>query len=124
MQCPKCRSKMLPVEIDGIVVDRCAGCGGLWFDLREHEHLKEVAGAERIDTGSSERGAAMDAVRDIDCPRCLTPMVKLGFIDQPEIQHEQCSVCGGAYLDAGEFADYVENTVSEKVGRWLRRFRK
>lgn len=124
MQCPKCNAAMSEVEVEGITVDRCDGCGGLWFDLREHEYLKEIKDSEKIDSGSRGRGEAMDAVRDIECPRCSTLMVKLGFPDQPEIQYEQCATCGGAFLDAGEFSDYKENTVSERIGRWVRRFRK
>lgn len=124
MNCPKCKAAMSPVEIEGITVDRCDGCGGLWFDLREHEHLKEIEGSEKIDTGSRGRGQSMDAVRDIDCPKCSTQMVKLGFHDQPDIHYEQCTICGGAFLDAGEFSDYKENAAGEWVGRWVKRFKR
>ena len=34
--CPKCKASMTQVTVGEYVVDRCTGCSGLWFDLREH----------------------------------------------------------------------------------------
>jgi len=40
--CPECRQplSLLKVrEVQGLMLDRCAACGGVWFDNREWEHL-------------------------------------------------------------------------------------
>ena len=119
--CPKCNAKMLGVRIDEIAIDRCTRCGGIWCDLREHDRLRDRAHAERIDLGDPSVGTRKNAVRNIDCPRCCQKMVKLAFHDQPHIDYEQCVHCGGAYLDAGEFTDFVRVTASERFKTWWTR---
>ena len=37
MKCPKCGSDLEEVEMDRIMVDKCGGCGGLFFDQGEIE---------------------------------------------------------------------------------------
>ncbi|MBN2497311.1 MAG: zf-TFIIB domain-containing protein [Deltaproteobacteria bacterium] len=43
MHCPKCGLKMHTVKINAIEVDKCFGCGGLFFDDGE---LEKVSGRE------------------------------------------------------------------------------
>ena len=124
MQCPKCGGTMRIVTHEGIDIDRCTSCEGLWFDLREHDKLRDIKGSEYIDTGDPEMGEDQDEVRDIDCPRCHTQMVKLAFPDQPHIRYEQCATCGGAYLDAGEFRDLKSFTLAERLTRLMQPFRR
>jgi uncharacterized protein len=123
MNCPKCNSVMQKVSVEDIEVDCCGTCEGIWFDLREHDHLKLIRGSEdRIDLGDPAKlrgGEAMDAVRDINCPRCGVKLVKLSMPDQTHIKYEQCATCGGAFLDAGEFTDFKHLSVSERAKRFL-----
>ena len=124
MNCPKCDGVMQKVSVEDIEVDCCGACEGVWFDLREHEHLKDIRGSEdRIDMGDPVKGDQMDAVRDIHCPRCGVKLVKLSMVDQTHIKYEQCATCGGVFLDAGEFTDFKHLTVVEKVKRLLVPFR-
>src|SRR5262245_41438589 len=102
MLCPKCLSSMEPVAIEGFEVDRCTNCRGMWFDLREDEHLRAIPGAERIDDGSPEVGRKYNRVRDYDCPRCRTPLIKMVDADKTRLQYESCKVCHGLFFDAGE----------------------
>ena len=44
MNCPKCNSMMEKVEYQSIEIDRCTNCYGIWFDMLEAEHLKEMKG--------------------------------------------------------------------------------
>ena len=37
MRCPKCGAQMLEVQMDAVKVDRCEGCGGIYFDKGELE---------------------------------------------------------------------------------------
>ena len=106
-------------------VDRCTGCGGLWFDLREHEHVAESsADVARLDSGDPAEGARRNAARDIECPVCRVKMLKLAVPNQFHIQYESCPVCHGAFFDAGEFKDYASHTVGEQVSNFFRVFRR
>ncbi|MCC6907536.1 MAG: zf-TFIIB domain-containing protein [Phycisphaerales bacterium] len=118
MNCPKCNAAMEAVNFEDIEVDRCTSCGGLWFDLREHEELKQRRGSETIDTGERAAGRAGNATGDITCPRCRAHMIRMVDHDQPHIWYEQCSTCGGAYFDAGEFRDFKKHTPGDLIRRW------
>lgn len=112
MECPKCGAAFEQVGTDDGVVDRCRGCGGLWFDLLEHEDLKRHAQA--IDTGDAELGAAYNRRDRIACPKCPnSPLIRMVDAAQPHIWFESCTVCYGRFYDAGEFRDFAELTWRE-----------
>ena len=70
MKCPKCRvGEMENVVFEGIEVDRCPGCGGMWFDAGEAETLKQFTNAAEIDTGDGLAGLKYDSIENVDCPR-------------------------------------------------------
>ncbi len=93
------------VRYEDVDVDRCTACGGLWFDTMEREKLMKKRGSEAIDTGDAEMGRKQNAVDRINCPRCTSRMVRMVDPAHAHIWFEKCAVCGGAYLDAGEFRD-------------------
>ena len=125
MNCPKCRGAMHTSVVEGIEVDRCTVCEGLWFDLREQEHLAEVPhSAREIDLGDPKKGKMYDAVRKIAFPKCGVMMLSLAVPGQGHIHFEQCPVCAGAFFDAGEFADYEELTLVERVKRFFSTFKR
>ncbi|MCP4542603.1 MAG: zf-TFIIB domain-containing protein [Chloroflexi bacterium] len=111
MNCPKCNSSMEKVEHGSVEVDRCTHCAGIWFDQGEKDKLKKAKGAQQIDTGDSDKGAEYDQVEKIDCPVCHTQMTRMVDLKQSHIWYENCPVCYGVFLDAGEFKDYKKETV-------------
>ena len=42
MKCPKCGATLIETDFQHIKLDRCADCGGLWFDKGEIEMLEHV----------------------------------------------------------------------------------
>jgi Zn-finger nucleic acid-binding protein len=121
MRCPKCSAAMARVVHEGVEIDRCEGCQGLWFDMLEHEDLKAISGSEAVDTGSPEVGRANDAVTRIRCPVCDQPMIRMVVAAQPHIGYEACTICYGVYFDAGEFTDFRERTLAESWNALFRR---
>ena len=125
MICPKCHGAMHTSVVDGIEVDRCGTCEGLWFDLREQEHLKEFKdSAAQIDLGDPQKGKMYNLMRKIDCPNCKVQMLAMAVPGQAHIQFEQCPICAGTFFDAGEFTDYKELTLIERVKMFFSTFRK
>ena len=51
MICPKCQNDMEAIEYEGIEVDRCKSCQGIWFDVGESDWLRHEDAAAAIDTG-------------------------------------------------------------------------
>lgn len=43
--CPKCGSEMRSYERNGVLVDQCTGCKGLFLDRGELERLVDAEGA-------------------------------------------------------------------------------
>ena len=115
MKCPKCSSAMEAVTFQGVEVDRCTKCAGLWFDMLEAEDLKQLSGSEAIDTGSPETGKEHNKIEDIKCPKCGATMLQMVVNGQPHIWYESCPVCHGTYFDAGEFKDFKTETFMDKV---------
>jgi PAT family beta-lactamase induction signal transducer AmpG len=117
MRCPKCRSDMLQLDVDGIVVDRCDRCQGIWFDKGEMEALRDKELAEAIDTGSAKRGPIFNNIDEYRCPRCGGVMTRVVDEQQRHIAYETCTDCGGSYFDAGEFRDISQLTLSDVFKR-------
>ena len=119
MKCPKCGADFESVTYKGVMVDRCHGCQGLWFDRPEKELLKGLKGSEAIDIG--EKSVIVPDSKDkndkIDCPRCSATMIVMIDKDQFHIQYEHCPSCFGTFFDAGEFRDaHLETCELEPVG--------
>ena len=117
MDCPKCHSSMEQVVHDGVEVDRCSLCHGIWFDATEADALRNRKAAAAIDTGFSDQGERMNIIDRYTCPRCSAAMVRMVDAKQPHIWYEQCSSCGGSFFDAGEFTDLSERTLSDLFKR-------
>jgi len=118
MRCPKCRSDMESLDIDGIEIDRCTECHGLWFDPGEMEMLRNRKAATAIDIGDPERGKVQNTIDRYRCPRCGGSMARMVDPTQTHIWYEQCGSCHGSYFDAGEFSDLATVSISDIFKRF------
>lgn len=41
MKCPKCGADLVTTDFEGVQVDRCPECQGVWLDAGELEHLHQ-----------------------------------------------------------------------------------
>lgn len=105
LQCPKCQHGMEEVTHEGITIDRCSHCEGLWFDEDEAHHLKAIIDSHVLDSGDAEAGKRWDSRADIKCPRCGKQMVESADPKQKHIWYEICPD-HGMFMDAGEFTDF------------------
>ncbi|HVL95385.1 MAG TPA: zf-TFIIB domain-containing protein [Solirubrobacteraceae bacterium] len=55
MICPKCQGQMRTYERNGIHVDQCTECRGLFLDRGELEHLVQAEGSFYGQADSSQR---------------------------------------------------------------------
>ena len=117
MNCPKCQNLMKQVDFEGIVVERCSQCLGIWFDEFEPERLKALSGSEIIDTGDTTLGAKYNPIDHIFCPHDHAPLTRMVDVQQPHIWYESCPVCYGSFFDAGEFTDYKHQTIGDILRR-------
>ncbi|MBL8912735.1 MAG: zf-TFIIB domain-containing protein [Archangium sp.] len=96
-ECPQCNTKMRTFMVQSrnpnkdVELDRCHGCGGVWFDAGELE----------LSTGRTV-AAGKTPVKDRYCPRCLIPLLEATLTGG--IAVENCRHCKGTYLDAKDLA--------------------
>ena len=124
MRCPKCRSDMQQIMIDGIEVDRCSACHGLWFDDGELGKLSNKEAAAALDVGDVMTGKKQNEIEHYRCPRCAGPMNRLVDPAQTHIWFERCGTCRGSVFDAGELTDLVTVSVSDFFKRFITAERK
>jgi len=112
MRCPKCEGDMLPIEYQGVAVDRCSNCQGIWFDVGESDWLRDREAAAAIDTGDASIGREQDRINRYRCPRCNGGMLRRYDPQRTDIWYEECTSCRGSFFDAGEFRGLTEEAVS------------
>jgi len=117
IRCPKCRADMEQVRVDGVEIDRCVHCHGIWFDAGEAEVLNTKEAATVIDTGTTREGKRYNLVDHYNCPRCGGEMLQRVDPQQTHIQYETCADCDGSFFDAGEFLDLSQLTISDYIKR-------
>jgi Zn-finger nucleic acid-binding protein len=113
--CPKCNAEMEKVVYEGIKIERCKKCKGIWLDAFEKDELKAKPGSEAVDMGDKEVGKEYDKKKKANCPKCLTPMIKKADVRQKHIVYEYCNTCHGVFFDAGEFTDFKQETVLDYI---------
>lgn len=103
MKCPKCRIEEMKPEIyEGIEVDRCPACKGIYFEKGELKGMIAKKMGNTADTlVFSSTSDQMDDVA-AHCFRCDRDMATVKA--KGDIKVDVCQLCGGAFLDQGEFA--------------------
>jgi len=119
MRCPKCRSDMQQIIVDGTEVDRCSACHGLWFDDGELGKLSNKKAAAALDIGDVKVGKEQNEIEHYRCPRCAGAMNRLVDPEQSHIWFEQCDSCRGSFFDAGELTDLANVSVSDFFKRFI-----
>lgn len=120
MQCPACDNQLSPMEAGGVTVDICkGGCGGIWFDNYEFEKFDEpheTAGESLLNI--ERRGAVKDdQAGKHPCPKCDGIVMQRHFVSvKHKVEIDECPMCGGIWLDAGELAETrtLYNTEEER----------
>ncbi|MBN2443602.1 MAG: zf-TFIIB domain-containing protein [Spirochaetales bacterium] len=113
--CPKCKAIMEKINYMNVEIDRCTKCKGIWLDVFEKSELKAKKGSKEVDSGDKETGKKYDKMRNVNCPKCLTPMISKSDRDQKQITYETCPSCKGVFYDAGEFTDFKEETILDFI---------
>jgi PAT family beta-lactamase induction signal transducer AmpG len=119
MRCPKCRSDMEQIMIDGTEIDRCSSCRGLWFDAGELSKFRNKEAAAVLDIGDVATGKKQNEIENYRCPRCAGPMNRLVDPEQTHIWFERCGSCHGSFFDAGELTDLASVSVSDFFRRFV-----
>ncbi len=128
MECPKEHTPLKSMAIGSITIDRCAECGGTWFDENEFRILKDKASHGDycwIDFDLWKHLADFRAAEQqrYNCPRDGHPMTTVNY-GTSSIAVDICTECKGLWLDRDKFdaiIDYLDKmVVSKSPGDYLR----
>ena len=103
MQCPKCAREMGEEQHGEISIDRCPQCAGIWLDIGELEALIETDPRPLLAEDRRFHAPHDAGGPPVECPRCQgSKLIKLNSRLRPGVIIDSCTVCYGAWLDAGE----------------------
>mgnify|MGYP001198868999 CR=1 FL=1 len=95
------------IEHEGVKIDRCANCGGIWLDYLELERLREFQDADVLDL-ATDIDATFDEMVYVECPRCFS-ILDTEELEEPEpFKFEVCRTCGGSFFDGGELRKMLQ----------------
>ncbi|MCK5799929.1 MAG: rhomboid family intramembrane serine protease [Deltaproteobacteria bacterium] len=126
--CPLCSMTLLePVSLEGIEVDACPRCGGLYFDAGELAQVVERS------VGSLSDQNALGSARvasEMACPGCSSPLMVHSFEGEEgnAFDVDVCHACQGIWLDRGELREVQKSRAQEIIERpktwktWLFQF--
>lgn len=105
MICPQCETAMIVLELDGIEIDHCFNCGGVWLDAGELEKLMKDYTATVWLTELVPVEASPE--RRLKCPICEKEMEKSVWALEEPVTVDCCPEGDGIWLDNGELAAII-----------------
>ena len=113
MTCSGCGSKMDEAVVDGVTIDRCERCGGVWLDAGEADDLVKKAPKSAKDDLKKKKYELLRQWKvspqdprptDRTCPRCDAHLQRVNYKQVPGLLVDKCPDDCGLYLDKGELA--------------------
>jgi serine/threonine protein kinase/Zn-finger nucleic acid-binding protein len=115
-RCGKCGGEFSALFLDGLIVDRCASCRGVWLDYGELDRIiGHATEQETMLPGQQFQPAPLDRLVG-SCPTCRIGLMAYAVPGVPA-SLEICPRCLGVWFDAGELRLLSEGGVVS----WLHR---
>jgi len=98
MDCPRCHSELRVENYQGIEVDRCPNCEGMWLDYGELDQLEDTV-FDKDELKASLMFRSFEG--ELICPKCGGRMQRFNYRDY-NLELDFCEQGHGTWLDAGE----------------------
>lgn len=108
MKCPKCQAPSLRTHtVEGVQIDRCERCGGIWFDASELEALVRM---KRVSLASIRKGPGREELNQKRgyCPRDGDALLRAYSASDRDLILDTCPRCRGLWLDGGELDELLK----------------
>jgi len=100
MNCPKCKTNKLKkgkIKQNGIEINYCAKCKGIWFD---HGEIEQMLSSPVKNLSIDNRKKHPSGV----CPSCSELLYEF-YYPQTFVNIDMCGKCKGIWVDAGELKE-------------------
>lgn len=120
MLCPECVDEMLILELDGVEIDCCDECRGIWLDEGELELLADVKQESELPfLKALTDPAAVKAQGKRSCPVCGKKMLLVDIPLDPLVEIDRCPLNHGLWFDQGELEEIVSAAKGTQVADFL-----
>jgi Zn-finger nucleic acid-binding protein len=104
MRCPACNEPAIALELNGVEIDRCPACAGIWLDEEEIAWLSQFSeGPSRPLAEALLKGETGSAGKR-RCPRCDRSMRQEVL---PSVELDRCPAGHGIWFDSGEVETFL-----------------
>jgi Zn-finger nucleic acid-binding protein len=122
LTCLICSQTMLRLHRDGLWLDGCSHCGGIWLDRGELESARHLT-VETLAVIDAKLGWTSDPpggvgvpAGDRSCPACRLAMRETPAPKASGVRVDVCHACQGVWLDPGEI-DRIQSGNSRNLPR-------
>ena len=121
MDCPRNHEPLKEIEFEGVLVDICPSCGGVWFDPKELEKFDEAheeAGQKLLELMESYQKVPIDHDHRLSNPRSPEiDLVRRYYSPKEQIEIDECPITGGIWLNGGDLHQIRELFPSQEDRR-------
>jgi len=98
MNCPRCQAALSVEQYQGVEVDRCRSCKGMWLEYHELDQLED----EELDDDDVKGSLMFRSYQgDLHCPTCESGMQMFHYRAY-DLELDFCPNEHGFWLDSGE----------------------
>ncbi|HWU27215.1 MAG TPA: zf-TFIIB domain-containing protein [Rhizomicrobium sp.] len=99
MKCPDCNAELVPKKRDGVDMEVCPSCEGMWLNRQELAQLEDKV----FDFGDDEKGSLMlgSTPTARKCPQCGKCMKRFQY-RLYDLEMDFCEGLDGYWLEADE----------------------
>lgn len=97
MKCPNCGAELAPAKRDGLDVEVCPSCNGMWLTQQDLGRLED----EAFDLGKKGTLVFNPEPSSRNCPACSASLKRFHYRDY-DLELEFCEAGHGFWLDQGE----------------------
>ena len=106
MKCPGCSYPLIVLEVEGVEIDHCLACGGVWLDGGELELLLTDA-ANKDELMKSLAADVAGKEKKVRCPICAKQLDKVHCGVDKKIRLDKCPKNDGLWFDRGELLEVI-----------------
>ena len=124
MNCPNCKIELHPKRIQGIEIEECGKCEGIWFEDDELKQMKDKIDSDLnwmdFDILKHPEKCKPTAKRT-NCPSCKKSMDVLDY-DETKVEIDYCAFCKGIWLEKNELEKIIEALEKEILTKSLNEY--
>lgn len=110
MNCPVCRKELIEENYKGVMLHRCGGCDGFWFEKGEFEEVVEKEDEflkwSDLELWKQNESHSLGA-RSESCPNCSDTLYEVKYKGH-DIHPWVCLQCKGAWIRKEEMEKIIE----------------